>query len=113
MGLGDLGYYLGITGLSEELSGENPNYRDYFHHHVQLRCSADFKRISEGHPKMTVYKEWTKRLFEELYKQFDWSVCYEGLKERQVFMSGVKMLREVGRDAQDTPGLAVDDSGPR
>jgi hypothetical protein len=100
MGLGDIGYYLGITDLSEELNGDNPNFRDYFHHHVQLRCSTDFNRFSSGNPRMAVYKDWTNRLFEELYKQFDWPLCYEGLKGRQAFLSGVKMLREDGRDGK-------------
>ena len=100
MGLGDIGHYLGITDISEEQSVSNPNIRDYLHHHVQLRCFADFNRFSAGHPKMRVYKEWTKRLFEELYKQFDWSVCYEGLKDRQQFLSGVKMLKEQGRESE-------------
>jgi hypothetical protein len=97
MGLGDIGYYLGITDLSEEQSADNPNISNYFHHRVQIRCSAEFNRFSVGHPKMAVYKEWTKRLFEELYKRFEWDICYEGLKDRQIFLSGAKMLREDGR----------------
>jgi hypothetical protein len=93
-GLGRVGHYMGLTDPEREYEDtRDPKFRNYETVALRMTCEASFPRYKNWNPKVQLYKSWTKRLFDDLYDRFDWSVCENKIKDHQAALANQKIIR--------------------
>ncbi len=84
IGLGKIGDFIGITSPERAYTDtSDPNVRDYSTYYLTIRCKAKFNRITAGNPSTSKYKEWSNDMFNNLYQEFDWTVCQDSILNYQ------------------------------
>ena len=73
VGLGNITHYVGVS--------EDEYDRTYGTVVINTRCEASFNKLVLGNPTIFKYRKWIESLFNDLYHNFDWKVCYTDIKD--------------------------------
>jgi hypothetical protein len=96
VGLGKVANYIGITKPSN-IWNVNWKERDKFGMvAVTIDCNAKFCSLKSGNPKLQLYKRWLENMFDNLYEEFDWSVCQNAMKEHFEELAHQQVINGLG-----------------
>lgn len=96
-GLGKVANYIGIT---EPTNVWNVNWeeRDKFGTAIiTINCNAEFYPFKSGNPEVQRYKKWIQNLFDNLYEEFDWSICNHKMKDYNEELAHQKIISDLGK----------------
>jgi len=96
-GIGKVADYIGLTEPTN-VWHVNWEERDKFGTAVvTIECYAKFFTLKSGNPEVQRYKRWIENLFDNLYEEFDWSVCNESMREYNEELANQKIVSDLGR----------------
>lgn len=96
-GLEKVANYIGITEPSNIWNINWKERNKFGMVAVTVACNAKFFPLKSGNPELQLYKRWLENMFDNLYEEFDWSVCQNSMREYFEELANQKIVSELGR----------------
>jgi hypothetical protein len=96
-GLGKVANYVGVTKPTNVWNVNWEERDKYGTAVVTIKCTAKFPFYKSGNPEVQRYQKWIQNLFENMYEEFDWSICNNKMKEYNEELAHQVIINDLGK----------------